>query len=142
MREGHGRLADQPGEPAGKGGAPSGRPGWRLSHGGPGLGTALRQRFSDDVSQSSLAELANRATPGVWVRTPQAEALRDALASRDVVAEAKSDDTVVALSTTTDTVGLIAAGAGVGVVIYEMTAQRFDLEELFLELTTTTGELR
>ncbi|MDQ3642124.1 MAG: hypothetical protein M3450_11860 [Actinomycetota bacterium] len=106
------------------------------------MGTALRQRFSDDVSQSSLAELANRATPGVWVRTPQAEALRDALASRDVVAEAKSDDTVVALSTTTDTVGLIAAGAGVGVVIYEMTAQRFDLEELFLELTTTTGELR
>ncbi len=47
---------------------------------------------------------------------------------------------MVALATTTDTVGLIAAGAGV--VIYEMTAQRFDLEELFLELTTTTGGIR
>ena len=92
------------------------------------------------ITQSSLADLANRATPGVWVRTPQAAALREALAARDVVAEVKGGDTVVALATTTDTVGLIAAGAGV--VIYEMTAQRFDLEELFLELTTTTGGIR
>ena len=92
------------------------------------------------ITQSSLADLANRATPGVWVRTPQAAALREALAARDVVAEVKGGDTVVALATTTDTVGLIAAGAGV--VIYEMTAQRFDLEELFLELTTTTGGVR
>jgi len=92
------------------------------------------------ITQSSLADLANRATPGVWVRTPQAAALREALAARDVVAEVKGGDTVVALATTTDTVGLIAAGAGV--VIYERTAQRFDLEELFLELTTTTGGVR
>ncbi len=92
------------------------------------------------ITQSSLADLANRATPGVWVRTPQATALREALAARDVVAEVKGGDTMVALATTTDTVGLIAAGAGV--VIYEMTAQRFDLEELFLELTTTTGGVR
>ncbi len=92
------------------------------------------------ITQSSLADLANRATPGVWVRTPQATALREALAARDVVAEVKGGDTMVALATTTDTFGLIAAGAGV--VIYEMTAQRFDLEELFLELTTTTGGVR
>ena len=92
------------------------------------------------ITQSSLADLARRATPGVWVRTPRPQALRDALAAHDVVAEAKSDDTVVALASSTDTVGLIAAGAGV--VIYEMTAQRFDLEEFFLELTTTTGGVR
>ena len=29
------------------------------------------------VTQSSLADLADQATPGVWVRTPQAETLRD-----------------------------------------------------------------
>jgi len=92
------------------------------------------------ITQSSLADLANRATPGVWVRSPQAPALREALAARDVVAEVKGADTMVALATTTDTVGLIAAGAGV--VIYEMTARRFDLEELFLELTTTAGGIR
>ena len=34
------------------------------------------------VTQSSLDDLAHRATPGVWVRTPQAEALRDALAAQ------------------------------------------------------------
>jgi len=37
-------------------------------------------------------------------------------------------------------VGLTAAGAGV--VIYEMTSKNFDLEDLFLELTTTNGGIR
>jgi len=92
------------------------------------------------VRQSSLADLAGQATPSVWVRTPQAETLRAALASRGTAAELKSPDTVVALETTTDAVGLVAAGAGV--VIYEMTAQHFDLEEFFLELTTTNGGTR
>ena len=49
------------------------------------------------VTQSSLADLADQATPGVWVRTPQAEALRDALAAHGIAAEVKSADTVVGL---------------------------------------------
>ena len=57
-----------------------------------------------------------------------------------IAAEVKTGDTVVALDTTTDAVGLSAAGAGL--VIYEMTAQHFDLEEFFLELTTSTGSPR
>jgi ABC-2 type transport system ATP-binding protein len=92
------------------------------------------------VTQSSLAELAGRATPGVWIRTPQAPALRDALATHSVTSEQPTPDTVVALEATTEAIGLIAAGAGV--VIYEMTAQHFDLEEFFLKLTTTTGRIR
>ena len=92
------------------------------------------------ITQSSLADLAHQATPGVWVRTPQAEALRDALVARGTSAELQTADTVLALETTTEAVGLIAAGAGV--VIYEMTSQHFDLEEFFLELTTTTGGVR
>ncbi len=92
------------------------------------------------VTQSSLTDLAHRATPGVWVRTPQAAALRDALAAHGTAAELQTTDTVVALETTTDAVGLVAAGAGV--VIYEMTSQRFDLEDVFLELTTTDGGVR
>jgi ABC-2 type transport system ATP-binding protein len=92
------------------------------------------------VTQSSLADLAIRATPGVRVRTPQAEALRDALAAHGTAAEIRSADTVVALETTAEAVGLAAAGAGI--VIYEMTAQHFDLEEFFLELTTTDGGVR
>jgi ABC-2 type transport system ATP-binding protein len=92
------------------------------------------------VTQSSLADLAGRATPAVSVRTPQADVLRSALAANGIAAELQTPDTVMAFETTTETVGLIAAGAGV--VIYEMTSQHFDLEEFFLELTTTTGETR
>jgi ABC-2 type transport system ATP-binding protein len=92
------------------------------------------------ITESSLADLAHQATPGVWVRTPQAELLRDALVAQGTSAEMQTADTVLALETTTESVGLIAAGAGV--VIYEMTAQHFDLEEFFLELTTTNGGVR
>jgi ABC-2 type transport system ATP-binding protein len=92
------------------------------------------------VTQSSLTDLADQARPGVWVRTPQPEALRDTLAAHGITAEVKTADTIVAIDTTTDTVGLTAAGAGL--VLYEMTPQHFDLEEFFLELTTTTGALR
>ena len=92
------------------------------------------------ITQSSLVDLADQATPGVWVRTPQAETLRTALAGKGIAAELQTADTVLALETTTEAVGQIAAGAGV--VIYEMTAQHFDLEEFFLELTTTTGASR
>jgi ABC-2 type transport system ATP-binding protein len=94
------------------------------------------------VTQSSLTALADQARPGVWVRTPQPEALRDALAAHGIAAEVKTADTIVAMDTTTDAVGLTAAGAGL--VIYEVTPQHFDLEEFFLELTTTTttGALR
>jgi ABC-2 type transport system ATP-binding protein len=92
------------------------------------------------ITESSLADLAHQATPGVWVRTPQAELLRDALVTQGTSAEMQTADTVLALETTTESVGLIAAGAGV--VIYEMTSQHFDLEEFFLELTTTNGGVR
>jgi ABC-2 type transport system ATP-binding protein len=92
------------------------------------------------VTQSSLADLAEEATHGVWVRTPQAEALRDALAAKGIAVEIKSADSIVALETSTDAVGIVAAGAGI--VIYEMTAQHFDLEEFFLDLTTTSGGVR
>jgi ABC-2 type transport system ATP-binding protein len=91
------------------------------------------------VIQSTLADLAGRTKPGVWVRTPQTQALRDARAAKGVAAEVQSPDTVVALETTTDAVGIAAAGAGV--VIFEMTTKHFDLEEFFLELTTPTTSL-
>ncbi|HEY1650435.1 MAG TPA: ABC transporter ATP-binding protein [Acidimicrobiales bacterium] len=88
------------------------------------------------VTQSSLADLADRTRAGVWVRTPQAQALREALAAKGIAAEVQTPETVVALETTTEAVGIAAAGAGV--VIFEMTAQHFDLEEFFLDLTTPT----
>ena len=91
------------------------------------------------VTQSSLADLAGSTKPGVWVRTPQSQELCKALASKGITAEVQSAETLVALETTTEAVGIAAAGAGV--VIFEMTAQHFDLEEFFLDLTTSNTNL-
>jgi ABC-2 type transport system ATP-binding protein len=92
------------------------------------------------VSQASLAELTHRSQAGVRVRTPQPEALRGALAAEGIAAELGAADALVAFQTTTEAVGLAAAGANVA--IYEMTAQGFDLEELFLELTNSEEAVR
>jgi ABC-2 type transport system ATP-binding protein len=92
------------------------------------------------VSQASLADLTHRSQAGVRVRTPQPEALRGALAAEGIAAELVTADALVAFQTTTEAVGLAAAGANVA--IYEMTAQGFDLEELFLELTNSEEALR
>ena len=89
------------------------------------------------VKQSSVADLAREIAPSVTVRTPHAHALRDALAAHGVNAHLASPDTVLAVDTTPDNVGVIAAG--VGLVIYEMNAQRFNLEEYFLALTSSPG---
>jgi ABC-2 type transport system ATP-binding protein len=90
------------------------------------------------VTQSSLAGLSRRSQAGIRVRTPHAEELRAALAARGIAAEVVSQDGLMAFDSTTDAVGLAAAGAGA--VIYEMTAEHFDLEEMFLELTASGGE--
>lgn len=91
------------------------------------------------VRQSSLRELTEEAAPGVRVRTPHAGALRDTLAAHGIATDLTSADTVVALDTTTEDVGEVAAGAGI--VIYEMTARHFDLEQYFLALTDPEGAL-
>ena len=92
------------------------------------------------VTQSSLSDLALHTQSAVRVRTPHAEALRGALTAQGIAAEIVAADVVTAFETTTEVVGLAAAGAGA--VIYEMQPERFDLEELFLELTTTGGDKR
>jgi ABC-2 type transport system ATP-binding protein len=92
------------------------------------------------VTQSSLAELANRSRSGVRVRTPQAEALRGALLAQGISAQLVAADAIVALDSTAEAVGLVAAG--IGAVIYEMTPEHFNLEEMFLDLTTSEGASR
>ena len=87
------------------------------------------------VEQLSLGELARGS--GVRVRTPQADILLAALAGAGIRAESADTDAVVAFETTNEAVGKTAAAAGA--VIYEMSTERFDLEELFLGLTTAKG---
>jgi ABC-2 type transport system ATP-binding protein len=92
------------------------------------------------VAESSLADLASRSRPGVRVRTPQVIALHDALIERGIRAQLVADDALVALDSTPEALGLSAAG--IGAVIYEMTPEHFNLEEMYLELTATEGVLR
>jgi ABC-2 type transport system ATP-binding protein len=92
------------------------------------------------VSQSSLADLASRSRPGVRVRTPQVTALQAALTARGIRARLVADDALVAFDTTTETLG--RAVAGIGAVIYEMTPEHFNLEDIYLELTATEVALR
>jgi len=92
------------------------------------------------VTQSSLADLANRSRSCVRVRTPQTEALRGALLAQGISARLVAADALVALESTAEAVGL--AAAGIGAVIYEMTPEHFNLEEMFLELTTSEGASR
>ncbi len=92
------------------------------------------------VTQSSLADLGARSRRAVRVRTPQAEELRAALSAAGVATELVGPDSLLAWETTTEAVGLAAAGAGI--VIYEMAPEQLDLEEMFLELTTQKEAVR
>ena len=89
------------------------------------------------VTQSTLAALSARTEQAVRVRTPDAEALRPLLVAEGIQADLAGPDQIVAIGTTTETVGQAAAAAGI--VIYEMGAERSNLEEVFLELTGPQG---
>jgi ABC-2 type transport system ATP-binding protein len=89
------------------------------------------------VIQSTLAALTARTDQLVRVRTPQAEALRALLAAQGIQADLGGADQLVAAATTTEVVGKAAAAAGI--VIYEMGAERSNLEDVFLQLTSQQG---
>jgi ABC-2 type transport system ATP-binding protein len=89
------------------------------------------------VTQSTLAALTARTDQLVRVRTPRAEALRSLLAAQGIHADLDGADQLLAVNTTSEVVGKAAAAAGV--VIYEMGAERSNLEDVFLQLTTHQG---
>jgi ABC-2 type transport system ATP-binding protein len=89
------------------------------------------------VTQSSLAALTARTDQLVRVRTPQAATLRPLLAAQGIQADPDGADQLIATGTTTEAVGQTAAAAGI--VIYEMSAERSNLEDVFLQLTTQQG---
>lgn len=88
------------------------------------------------VTQGPVSALT-AGVPTVQVRTPQADALLAALAARGVTAVLDGPDRVIASGAGTETVG--AAVAEAGLVVYEMTAHRPDLEDAFLALTDDEG---
>jgi ABC-2 type transport system ATP-binding protein len=89
------------------------------------------------VTQSTLAALTARTDQLVRVRTPQAETLRSLLAAQGIHADPDGADQLLAVGTTPEAVGQTAAGAGI--VLYEMGAERSNLEDVFLQLTSQQG---
>ena len=89
------------------------------------------------VTQSTLAALTARTDQLVRVRTPRAEALRSLLAAQGIHTDPDGAEQLLAAGTTPEAVGQTAAAAGI--VIYEMRAERSNLEDVFLQLTTKQG---
>jgi ABC-2 type transport system ATP-binding protein len=89
------------------------------------------------VTQSTLAALTARTDQLVRVRTPQAETLQALLAAQGIQADPDGADQLLAAGTTTEAVGKAAAAAGI--VLYEMGAERSNLEDVFLQLTSHQG---
>jgi ABC-2 type transport system ATP-binding protein len=85
------------------------------------------------ITEGTVAELAGPVGAGVRVRTPQADELRHVLASRGIRAQLESAEEVVARGVTTQQVGEAVAAAGL--VVYEMSVEQPNLEDMFLELT-------
>jgi ABC-2 type transport system ATP-binding protein len=86
------------------------------------------------IAESTMADLGNLASARVRVRTPNVAGLRDALRSHGVASETTGPDALLAFDTTAESVGRIAATSAT--VLYEISSEPFDLEQLFLELTT------
>jgi ABC-2 type transport system ATP-binding protein len=91
------------------------------------------------IAQGSLDELTHGVEAPIWVRSPDAERLRAALAAREGV-DAKSPETgggwLEVRGTTLEQVGTIAADNGIPV--FELYRPRQSLEAVFLELTGGT----
>ncbi|MGY1783448.1 ATP-binding cassette domain-containing protein [Geodermatophilus sp. SYSU D00698] len=85
------------------------------------------------ITQGSLAGITGSQAAVVRVRTPQASVLYEVLAARGIAAQLREPDEVIATGASTQQVGQAVAAAGLAV--YEMQAERPDLEHVFLQLT-------
>jgi ABC-2 type transport system ATP-binding protein len=95
-----------------------------------GRGKLLADTSTQDfISQNSAG--------GVRIRTPQVQALKDALATKGLTA--RQVDTYIEIEgATTDAIGDLAAASGV--TVHELFVQRSSLEEAFMEMTRDSVE--
>jgi ABC-2 type transport system ATP-binding protein len=92
------------------------------------------------ITHAPLAELLGSRTV-VRVRTPDTAAMQAALDTHGIQAELATPGLLLAHGATSEAVG--RAIAGTGIVAHEISEYHTDLEEAFLQLTTTTtGALR
>ena len=96
-----------------------------------------RGRLQADMPVAQF--IAQFSDNSVFVRTPQAEALRAAVGTHGWSStSAEGDDAVIVTGATAPQIGELAAAQGF--VLHELTPQRASLEEAFMELTRESGE--
>jgi len=84
------------------------------------------------IVESTLGQLTARVGGSVRVRSPQAGALREALA-REGIDAIETEGVLFVRGTTSERVGEVAAAGGV--VLHELVNEASSLEEVFLQLT-------
>jgi ABC-2 type transport system ATP-binding protein len=85
------------------------------------------------VREARLDELTTTVGGSVRVRSPQAARLQEALVGAGIDVTAR-DGALIALGTTAERVGELAAAGGV--VLHELVTEESSLEEIFLKLTS------
>jgi ABC-2 type transport system ATP-binding protein len=93
-------------------------------------------RLITDMSMEELTRSAN--TTRVFVRTPQVDQLRAAVAGPNIVTTSEQRDSVEVTGLTSEQIGTAAAEAGI--VLYELTPQQASLEDTFMALTADAVE--
>jgi len=92
------------------------------------------------VAQSTLGELTARTSPLVRVRSPDVERLRERLLAAERKVELEPPDRLLVHDATTEEVG--RAAHAVGAMLFELSIERSNLEEVFLELTNQREEAK
>jgi ABC-2 type transport system ATP-binding protein len=91
------------------------------------------------VAQSTLADLTARTTPLVLVRSPDAERLRERLLAAGRKVDLEPPDRLLVHDASTDEVG--RAAHAIGAMLLELSAERSNLEAVFLQLTNHGEEV-
>jgi ABC-2 type transport system ATP-binding protein len=89
-----------------------------------------RGRF---VAHGPVAEIAARASQDVYVRSPDADRLREVLAGAGHQVVPAGEGSLTVAGTSSAQVGELAAANGI--VLHELTGARASLEDVFLQLT-------
>jgi len=85
------------------------------------------------ITSTSLAELTDRATAAVVIRTPEADRFGQALAAHGLPAEPLAGDRIRIAGATPEQVSRVVAAEAL--IVYEMTLDRSNLEDIFFSLT-------
>jgi ABC-2 type transport system ATP-binding protein len=92
------------------------------------------------IADTTVEEVVRQASEGaaVRVRTPQCEALRDALAGGDVAVRSSERNVLDVTGLTSVQIGEVAAARGI--VLHELTPQQASLEDAYMRLTGDSVE--